>query len=1390
MKPDYFEKIRQASSERWNQLENDPELAGPWHQLFKQVQSPRHVLSELLQNADDANATEATVKIADNVFVFSHNGDDFIEEHFRSLCRFGYSNKRALHTIGFRGVGFKSVFSLGDGVELFTPSLSVRFFRKRFTEPHWLESDKRINKTEVRVRIEDEHRKKEIEKNLNEWKKSPVSLLFFRSIRRLVISETDISWTSYGPGPVSSSEWMSLKGKDEKYLLVRSDEEAFPQDSLNEIAQERLLSDHSDADFPPSKVELVLGAKGRLFVVLPTGVETQLPFAVNAPFIQDPARLKIKDPETSPTNRWLLKRVGRLAAETLIAWLQNESLLVQERTEAYRLFPDVDRNNESLEGTCGTDVELAFEEAIRDKEILLTEEGRLTKSKGAIVVPELLAEVWSSRQSAEVFDKQKRPPLSQYVSSQSVKKLSNWNLVESIILDAVASILEDEHLPKPDSWRQLLKLWLFVSPKVDRRSWVQNRQFRIFPTKGSDVLYSSDELVRLSSKSALRSDADWQFLSKYLLVLDHGWLRFIEERRRQKTDDVVKAFDVLNAYSLSQENDLDDVIEQVASTLFNGEQIQLEDCIRLAHIAAALDVTVGESFRFVTSDLTLVESVLVDPAGALDSIVDSEWLKTNSLHPDYFKEFTSCTRNEWNNWIRSNKSGLSQMVPLISSVRSIYGRERVSGEIRRRGAQKPSYFPYVTHDFLIKDWDFEEQHWTFWSELSETDPDVWCKVTSQLLAVPNEFWEEGASASFSQVSTTGSRQGLYVDTNPAPSWILRLRELPCLPDTHGKARKPNELLRRTPETEALLDVEAFIDKHLDNEKNEPLLELLGVGTTPTGPTKILDYLRSLATSQTPPISEVEKWYNRLDLLFDHCSTADAEQIRNAFSNESIILTENGVWETSAGVFLNADEIAAPGSELIRTSVRNLMLWTKVGVAERPSAELAINWLRSLPSGRPLTKEETRRVQNLLSAHSARIWEECGHWMNLNSEWIPTASLSYYVSMQSLVKYSHLFPTIKYKTADFQKLLSDVVSSAPFNGLGRLAEVIEKRFHKTANHNGKCEEKPWLSQLGKDIARIKMESEAEQTRIRELGRRLVKTKWQTEKKIQIVPYIDGVPAGEAVEEDAAWIDDVIYVKDLPIGKIAKAVSAEISKAFRIPELEDAIKLCLERTAKFVSEYMEENFDLDRAVELDGPSTPDRNHRSPSEEIEGNGSPFAGDDAESGLIDYEDEYDGEDEDDEAYYGDENYDDEDGDDDDLEDEDNTSPRIRPKRPAQRSVIDRFAEQLGYRKDSDDRYFHSDGSWIAKNKDGIGFQWERHLKNGSVTKYYFVKDHCLERKPLEIDTSVFEMLRNYPDLYSLVLVKLEGIPVEITGERVEELRREGVLALHPATYRIVMNG
>src|SRR5689334_9755892 len=99
-KPSFFDTVAAKAKAHWEILEAHPEIAAPWHQLFKQVQSPRHILSELLQNAEDADATWASCTIIDGAFIFEHNGKDFSEDTLGSLCRFGFSNKRNLHTIG------------------------------------------------------------------------------------------------------------------------------------------------------------------------------------------------------------------------------------------------------------------------------------------------------------------------------------------------------------------------------------------------------------------------------------------------------------------------------------------------------------------------------------------------------------------------------------------------------------------------------------------------------------------------------------------------------------------------------------------------------------------------------------------------------------------------------------------------------------------------------------------------------------------------------------------------------------------------------------------------------------------------------------------------------------------------------------------------------------------------------------------------------------------------------------------------------------------------------------------------------------------------------------------------------------------------------------------
>lgn len=1404
--PEYFERVCASASQRWDQLEADPELAGPWHQLFKQVQSPRHVLSELLQNADDAEATEASVTVDDGALVFRHNGTDFTEEQFASLCRFGYSNKRVLHTIGFRGIGFKSTFSLGPRVQLHTPTLNVEFDGGRFTQPVWSGAPREDAATVVRVPISGSHRQVELEKNLEEWAKSPVSLLFFRNLRRLRIQGVDLDWVEVGVGPVADSCWMALASNpEERFLLIRSAEEPFPEEALEEIRQERMLGADEKNDLPPCHLEIVLGAKGRLYVVLPTGVETPLPFACNAPFVQDPARLKIKDPETSPTNRWLLERVGRLAAAALVQWIGDVDVEPADRARAYDLLPDVDRDASSLEGACAAIAELAFADHVDGAAYLLTDSGAVTEADGCIAIPPRLLDVWPAEQAAVLLDDQARPPLSRHVSSGSRQKLLSWGVLDEISKSAFLTVLQRKHLPKPAAWRQLLSLWAYVAPEMNGyQLYGRQTAVRIVPVQGREVLYAAKDVVRLGEKRLLNSDDDWEFLSDHLLVLNQNWPRFLTERRRTgegEESGVAKraeaALSVLRRIGLEETSDTGKVIDQVAASFFSKEGTKsIADCVRLAHIAARLGAPAGSSFRFITRDRHIraaTHGVLYDADGDLDLILPEVWCSQHLLHEDYGRSPTACTADEWHRWA-SDRAGLRGFVPLEKTEKAIWGRDAIAQEIKSRGAKAGPQWRYVTHNFELVDWDFADALWKHWEALQQSDVHVWVKIVGRLIEEGEAHWAEGRSARALQIATTGSRAAVTHEPL-SPRWLARLRDLPCLPDSHGKPRKPAELLRRTAATEPLLDVEPFVHRDLDTEASRSLLDLVGVKDTPTGPGSILEYLRSLATVPQPPTGEVEKWYRRLDQLVETVSTGDMHLIRRAFSEEKIILTEDGEWVTSRGAFQTADEDDAPGAAVVRSAVRDLALWRRVGVAERPTADLAIEWLRSLQLGEALGPEDLRRVRALLIRHPSRVWTECGRWLNLASELVDTAALRFGLSMQSLVAWSHLHEWVKRSTADLQRLAVEVVESDPFAQLEPLAAALEHHLRHPPAAESRPDQRPWLTRLGLELRRIRLADAMEAQRVRLLASELSVTTWLQASPLEVIPYLDGKPAGTPRRMEAVWSDRVLYVEPRPLAKLARSVAQELGRAFGRPDITDAIKICFERPPEFVSDYMEENFELLSQEELElsgpGPSSQD------AEEPEGQGSAGPAEarptEGRTGTGAPDDAVE-----DEAIAPDSKTEHHDGPDhigaedeepsEDLDGEHATKRRTRsaPSRPP---LIERFALAMGLRPDGGDRFFADEGSWIAKVH-GTRFPWEHRSRSGELARYYWPKEHCLEIEPLHLDADVWDLVDAHPELYSLILTDPDGAPVEVSGFRLRELRDAGTLTLFPAAYRIVYGG
>lgn len=85
---------------------------------------------ELLQNADDAQAKRFLITQVGDWLVCANDGQPFSRTDFYSLCRSAFSEKKRGQSIGYRGIGFKSVVGMVNEVHLISGALSATFSRQ------------------------------------------------------------------------------------------------------------------------------------------------------------------------------------------------------------------------------------------------------------------------------------------------------------------------------------------------------------------------------------------------------------------------------------------------------------------------------------------------------------------------------------------------------------------------------------------------------------------------------------------------------------------------------------------------------------------------------------------------------------------------------------------------------------------------------------------------------------------------------------------------------------------------------------------------------------------------------------------------------------------------------------------------------------------------------------------------------------------------------------------------------------------------------------------------------------------------------------------------------------------------------------------------------------
>ena len=1004
-RPTYFDPIQNYALAEWDALDRSS-----WKNsvllLFSDVQSPQHVISELLQNADDAGARWASISIDTDDFVFEHDGDDFTEEQLTSLCSFGISSKASLHTIGFRGIGFKSVFSLGPRVQITTPTLTFEFTDDRFTIPLWSSDGPPTERTVVRITLRDAATRQRAADEIESWYAQPAPLLFFQNIQALDLQGKSVRKERLGAGPVSNAEWVRISGRETQVLLhIVSEEELFPSDALTEIMKERGDSD-GKLNIRSCRVDIVLceNDEPRLYVVLPTDVRPKLSFSCNAPFLQDPSRKAIKDPVNSPTNRWLLGRIGNLAASALLEWLGNRELPIRDRAMAYDLVSHPQRVDTSIDGVVTSTVLEAFEKGIDRHPVLLSSSGSLQGSGTCLGIPSPLFSVWDDQVLLRIFADDYAHLLAPQISPLSQQRLQAWSLLNTISPGVAATKLMsyDGTVPKPDADR-LLNLWSFLETAISQWSYQQKTEVAtlpIVPVEGEEHLSRSSNVVQIGAQSRSLSDDDMGFLLRFVSVADRSWMsQFSEPHDHENNDERVQnARSLLRRLELSRPATIADLIRRAATAVFDSDDPG-DNGFTIARLAAQAEISADHNYRFRCRDgrwRSSNDGLIIAPTGPMERLLPESWCDARALDDEYEYGLGISGRGAWRDWAIA-KGGLTAFPrPRPVEVR-LTGEKKLRQFFHERGGVPPTEQRIQRKSYVCVDHDFDAELWSYWESVSTADSRIWSSVVDGLL--------DAGQVPTSQVKVfqMGVSQRHELNHQPLRArWVLRLQSLPCVVDTFGRPSIPSELLRVTPQNAFLQDIERFIAPEIDRPENAWLLDLLGVRSDPSTTEVPLTRLRALASVSNPPMSALASLYKTLDRLVPNLDSNRVSELRKAFETERLIFARNGSWQSVAGI-VQQDEAGTPGVLTIHREIAelDLSLWDRLGVARRASLDRVLDWLNQMPRFERIDDQTLPLVREVLAAYPSEVWHRCGAWIDMTGRWTPARDLRWWVSRRKV-----------------------------------------------------------------------------------------------------------------------------------------------------------------------------------------------------------------------------------------------------------------------------------------------------------------------------------------------------------------------------------------------------
>ncbi len=299
-----------------------------------------HYVLELIQNAEDEGAKAITFTITNDSIIVENDGEPFSADDVFSICSAGQSRKE--NKIGFFGIGFKSVFNI-------TKNPQVISGKYNFQISEYIYPD---TTDEVPVSIEsfDQSRGasfvlpinamkglngKRLAKGLYEVNER--LMLFLQSLERIVLN--DMTGEEGKTWEIRKEELVggfirivnTGTGLTSTWKVFRKTVRVPPNKDIRVKGKEKAVRSTVVIAFPHPVEDTDVKAE-KVYCFLPTRTRTDLPFLIQGDFIPTLGRESI---EKNEWNRWLLKKLGELAAESILDMREDKLFSKQ----LYNLIP-------------------------------------------------------------------------------------------------------------------------------------------------------------------------------------------------------------------------------------------------------------------------------------------------------------------------------------------------------------------------------------------------------------------------------------------------------------------------------------------------------------------------------------------------------------------------------------------------------------------------------------------------------------------------------------------------------------------------------------------------------------------------------------------------------------------------------------------------------------------------------------------------------------------------------------------------------------------------------------------------------------------------------------------------------------------------------------------